>query len=165
MAPEAQLFTAPAWFSLLIVVAGLAVAYLFVQRRKRKHVLRFANLDLLDRVAPRRPGALRHVSAVLSLVALILFAVGLAGPTAQAQVPRDRATVMLVLDESLSMGATDIAPSRLDAVKAAATDFVRGVARSGEPRPGHLRGHGDRTGHPDHVARADVAGNRADEAA
>ncbi|MCP2257384.1 Ca-activated chloride channel family protein [Streptoalloteichus tenebrarius] len=123
-------FTTPHWFGLLAVVALLAVGYLLAQRHRRRRTLRFTNLALLDRVAPRRQQATRHVPAVLSLCALTLFAIGLAGPTAQARVPRDRATVMLILDESLSMGATDVQPSRLDAVKAAATEFAHGLPPS-----------------------------------
>ncbi|WP_258949757.1 VWA domain-containing protein [Lentzea californiensis] len=101
-------FATPAWFGLLAAVAALAVGY-------------------LDRVAPNRPARARHLPAALTLLALTIFTVGLAGPTAEARVPRDRATVMLVLDESLSMGATDAAPSRLDAMKVTATDFVKGL--------------------------------------
>lgn len=122
-------FASPAWFGMLVVVAALAVGYLAAQRRRRQHTLRFANLELLDRIAPRRQGPTRHLPATFTLLALTLFTIGLAGPTADAQVPRDRATVMLVLDQSLSMGATDVQPSRLDAVKVAATDFVNGLPR------------------------------------
>ncbi len=120
-------FATPYWFALLALIACHAVGHLLAQRARRRRVLRFANLDLLDRVAPRTRGWRRHIPAALSLLALTLFTIGLAGPTADAQVPRDRATVMLVLDDSLSMEATDVPPSRLDAVKAAATDFVRGL--------------------------------------
>lgn len=74
-------FTASAWFGLLAAVASLAGGYLLAQRRRCRHTLRFANFELLDRVAPRRPGAARHVPAVLSLLALTVFVVGLAGPT------------------------------------------------------------------------------------
>ncbi|WP_329791459.1 VWA domain-containing protein [Lentzea sp. DG1S-22] len=120
-------FAAPAWFGLLAAVAALAADYVLAQRRRRRHALRFANLEVLDSVAPNHPNRARHLPAAVTLLALVIFTIGLAGPTAEAQVPRDRATVMLVLDESLFMDATDVPPSRLDAVKAAATDFVKGL--------------------------------------
>ncbi|MQA16712.1 MAG: VWA domain-containing protein [Pseudonocardiaceae bacterium] len=117
-------FTAPLWFVLLGAVAALAGGYLWMQRRRRRHTLRFANLAMLEQVAPRRPGWPRHVPAALLLVALLLFTVALAGPTAETKVPRNRATVMLVIDVSLSMQATDVAPSRLAAAQQAATKFA-----------------------------------------
>lgn len=118
-------FTAPVWFALLGVVAALAAGYLVVLRRRRRSVVRFANLAMLERVAPVRPGRRRHVPIALLLAALVLFTVALAGPTAEARVPRNRATVMLVIDVSLSMQATDIEPSRLAAAQAAASAFTR----------------------------------------
>ncbi len=118
-------FAAPGWLALLGLVAAVTAGYGWSQRRRRRNILRFTNLALLDRVVPRAPGWPRHVPAALLLVALILLTVGLAGPTAQAQVPRNRATVMLVIDVSQSMRATDVAPSRLAAAQEAATRFVR----------------------------------------
>ncbi|MGH3980720.1 MAG: VWA domain-containing protein [Pseudonocardiaceae bacterium] len=117
-------FSAPVWFVLLGAVAMLLAGYLWVQRRRRRHTLRFANLAMLERVAPRRPGWSRHVPAALLLAALVLFTVALAGPTAETKVPRNRATVMLVIDVSLSMQATDIEPSRLAAAQQSATKFA-----------------------------------------
>jgi Ca-activated chloride channel homolog len=118
-------FTAPGWFGLLGVVAAVVAGYLWVQRRSRRYLLRFANLEVLDRVAPRRPGWPRHIPAVLLVVALLLLILGLAGPTADAQVPRNRATVMLAIDVSLSMQSTDVKPTRLAAAQDAAISFVR----------------------------------------
>ena len=117
-------FADPAWFAAGAVVLALAAGYLLVQRRTRRHTMRFANLDLLERVAPRRPGAWRHAGFAVVLVGLILLVIAMAGPTADAKVPRNRATVMLVIDVSLSMEATDVLPNRLDAAKEAATEFV-----------------------------------------
>ncbi len=117
-------FASPAWFVAGAGIVALAVGYLVVQRRTRKHVLRFANLDLLEKVAPRRPGRLRHLPIAVILVGMVLLVVALAGPTADVKVARNRATVMLAIDVSLSMESTDVAPNRLDAAKVAATDFV-----------------------------------------
>lgn len=120
-------FTAPLWFLLLLVVAAVLVGYLLAQRMRRKRTLRFTNLALLDRVAPRSQGWPRHLPAALIIVALVLLTVGLAGPTAEAKVPRNRATVMLVMDVSLSMEATDVRPSRLQAAQDAAILFAQGL--------------------------------------
>ena len=118
-------FSAPAWLGLLAVVAALMVGYVWVQRRTRRYLLRFANLALLEQVAPRRAGWPRHIPAALLILALMLLTVSLAGPTANAQVPRDRATVMLVIDVSLSMNSTDVTPTRLAAAQDAALSFIR----------------------------------------
>jgi Ca-activated chloride channel family protein len=120
-------FATPWWFLVLLLVAAIVVGYLLVQRRRKRHVLRFANLSVLERVAPRSPGWRRHVPAALFVAAFVLLTVGLAGPTAEAKVPRNRATVMLVLDVSNSMVATDIQPSRIKAAQASAKSFVRNM--------------------------------------
>ena len=117
-------FTSPWWFLLIVVVAALAAGYVWMQRRRRRQVLRFANLAMLERVAPKSQGWVRHVPAALLLAALVLFTVALAGPTAERKVPRNRATVMLVIDVSLSMRATDIVPSRIAAAQREATRFA-----------------------------------------
>ncbi|WP_236792379.1 VWA domain-containing protein [Amycolatopsis sp. GM8] len=123
-----QGFTTPAWFGLLAVVAALAVGYRLAQRARRRRVLRFANLALLDRVtSPETRSWARHLPAIFSLLALTIFVIALAGPTADAQVPRDRGTVVLVIDDWLSMAAADVKPSRLAAVETAASDFTRGL--------------------------------------
>lgn len=118
-------FATPWWLLLLVPVALVGVGYWWAQRRRHRAVMRFTNLELLDKVAPRTPTWRRHVPAALLAVALILLTIGLAGPTAQTKVPRNRATVFLVIDVSLSMRATDVAPSRIDAARDAASKFVR----------------------------------------
>lgn len=117
-------FTEPWWLAGLLVVAGLAGAYVLLLRRRRRDTVLFTNLELLDRVAPRRPGWWRHVPAAALLVASTLLTVALAGPQAQAKVPRNRATVVLVIDVSLSMQATDVIPNRLAAAQASAKAFA-----------------------------------------
>lgn len=117
------MFSQPWWLLLLVVVAALVAGYLLVLRRRRRDVVRFTNLELLDRVAPRRPGWYRHLPAAALIAALAVLTIALAGPQAQARVPRNRATVVLVIDVSLSMQATDVKPSRLAAAQTAAKAF------------------------------------------
>jgi Ca-activated chloride channel family protein len=117
-------FSHPWWLLLLVVVAVLAGGYVVLLRRRRRDTVRFTNLELLDRVAPKRPGWPRHVPAAALIGALAVLTIALAGPMADARVPRNRATVVLVIDVSLSMQATDVQPSRLAAAQAAAKAFA-----------------------------------------
>ena len=113
------------WF--LLAVVALAVAYVVLQRRRSKYAVRFTNLKLLDRVAPKRPQWRKHVPAGLFLAMLGLLVVGFARPTDEVQVPRERATVLVAVDVSRSMLADDVAPDRLTAAKAAAQEFVNNL--------------------------------------
>lgn len=115
----------PWWLATALLVLGLVVGYLLAQRRTRRHTIRFANFALLDRIAPRRPGGWRHLPTAVILAGFMLLTVAMAGPTTQARQPRNRATVMLAIDVSLSMQATDVTPNRLAAAQEAATQFVK----------------------------------------
>lgn len=117
-------FSDPGWLALLVAVGAVLAGYVWVQRTRLRYAMRFTQLTLLDRIAPRRPGWPRHIPAALLVVALVLLVVGLAGPTAEVRVPRNRATVMLVIDVSLSMKATDVTPTRIAAATDAATRFA-----------------------------------------
>lgn len=120
-------FASPWWFLLLLVVAAFSGGYLLLQRARRKRTLRFANLELLEKAGAKRQGMIRHLPAALLIVSMILLVVSLAGPTADQRVPRNRATVILAIDVSMSMKATDIEPSRLEAAQAAAKKFTKGL--------------------------------------
>jgi Ca-activated chloride channel homolog len=117
-------FVSPAWLLLLIVIAAVAAVYAVLQLRRKKYVARFSNVDLLASVAPRRPGWRRHLTFALLLVGLAVLTIGVAQPTAAVKVPRDRATVMIAIDVSLSMQATDVLPDRITAAKKGAKSFV-----------------------------------------
>ena len=117
-------FLSPSWLLLLIPVAVLVVAYVLLQLRRAKYVTRFSNVALLGSVAPRRPGWRRHLTFALLLIALSVLSLGVARPSAAVRVPRDRATVMMAIDVSLSMEATDVLPSRIVAAQDAAKKFV-----------------------------------------
>ncbi|GGL00245.1 VWA domain-containing protein [Nocardia jinanensis] len=120
-------FTAPVWLGFLAVILLLALGYLLAQRSKHRHMLRFSNMEQLEKVAPQRPSFWRHVPIVLLILGMVFSTIGAAGPTAEQKVPRNRATVVLVMDVSLSMEATDVSPSRLEVAQQAAKDFAEGL--------------------------------------
>lgn len=122
-----DLFMEPSRLWLLLVVVALIGIYVAVQFTRPRYTVRFSNLELLDRVAPRRPGWRRHVVAGLFLAALAVLVTAFAQPVMTVKVPRERSTVMLAIDTSLSMEATDVAPNRLEAAQQAARDFVRAL--------------------------------------
>ena len=125
-------FLAPSRLLLLAAVAALAIGYVALQVRRRHYAVRFTNLELLESVAPRRPGWRRHVAAAAVGLALIAFVVSLARPVRAEEVARKRALVVLVLDTSTSMNATDVAPSRLAAAIDNAKSFVDGLPDDAE---------------------------------
>jgi Ca-activated chloride channel family protein len=108
-----------------ILLIPLAVAgYLFVQRRRSRYAVAFTNVDLLSNLVPRTPAWRRHVPPALYLAAIGALVLALARPSMTLAVPREEATIILTMDVSGSMRATDVAPSRLAAAQKAASDFV-----------------------------------------
>lgn len=117
-------FLSPERLLILLVIPLMVAAYIFATRRKNRRGMRFTNTSMLEVVVPKQSQWRRHLAVALSLLSLITLTAAFARPKTQVDVPRERATVVLVLDASLSMQATDVAPTRLDAAKHAATDFV-----------------------------------------
>ncbi len=121
-------FLAPARLWLLVVVAGLVGAYVFAQRRRVVNTVRFTQIEMLDQIAPRRPGWRRHAIAGVQLAALSIGVLGAAQPVHRSTTrPRSAGTIMLLFDVSLSMQADDVPPNRLEAAKKAGEDFVDAV--------------------------------------
>ena len=114
-----------AWFFLfLLVVLGVVALYIIVQLARHRRMLRFANMELLETVAPTGPTQRRHLPAILLVIALVFLTVAMAGPTHDVRIPRNRAVVMLVMDVSQSMRATDVSPNRMAAAQEASKQFA-----------------------------------------
>lgn len=120
-----QEFLAPGRLWLLLAVALLVAGYLLRQRQRSSYAVRFTELPLLASVAPRAPGWRRHVGAGLLLLALTAMTTAFARPQADVPVPREQATVIVAIDTSLSMEATDVDPDRITAARESAAVFVR----------------------------------------
>ena len=120
-------FTWPLALVGLLVVPALAAAWLWWERRRRASQAAFGNPDLLPNVIDRDPGRLRALPLALLLAALAAMIVGVARPHATVSVRREEATIVLAIDTSRSMSATDVRPTRLDAARAAARVFLARV--------------------------------------
>lgn len=120
-------FLEPVRLLLLLLVLALAVGYIVLQRRRPKYALRFTELDLLASVVPKSAVWKRHVPAVLLLLALTALTTAFARPQADREVPRERATIVVALDTSISMRADDVTPDRITAAKQSAATFIDGL--------------------------------------
>jgi len=123
-------FAQPLVLVALVAVPLLLVLWLRSERRRHADAARFATLGLLPNLVPRRPGRLRYIPLGLLLFALTALIVGAARPHAYLSIPRKEATVVLAIDVSRSMTATDVKPSRLDAARAAGDAFLAKVPRT-----------------------------------
>jgi Ca-activated chloride channel homolog len=113
------------WLLMFAVVpVALLALYIAAQIRRRRRVRRYTERELLDSVAPSKAPRWRHLPTAVLLVALLSLTVALAGPTQEVRIPRNRAVIMLVVDVSQSMRATDVQPSRLAAAQQAAKHFA-----------------------------------------
>jgi Ca-activated chloride channel homolog len=117
-------FMSPNRLLILIIIPLLILAYIFASLRKNRRGMRFTNTSMLDVVVPKQSQWRRHLAVALSLLSLITLTAAFARPKTQVDVPRERATVVMVIDASQSMQATDVKPTRLDAAKQAAIEFV-----------------------------------------
>ena len=117
-------FQAPIWLLALFAVAALVALYVILQLRRKAYAARFTNVALLGSIVPKRPGWRRHLAFGVVVLGLATLVVSLAMPSTEVRVPRERATVVMAVDVSLSMKATDIQPDRFRAMQAAAKDFV-----------------------------------------
>jgi Ca-activated chloride channel homolog len=117
---------------LLLLVPIIIGFYLIILRRRKKYAVRYASLALVREAMGGRPGFRRHIPPLLLLGSLTLMLIALARPVAAITLPSQEGKVILTLDVSGSMRADDVAPSRIEAAKAAARAFV-------EKQPANVR--------------------------
>jgi Ca-activated chloride channel family protein len=117
-------FLQPWWLVSALPVLVVAGAYGWRHVRRTALAVRFSDARLLRAVAPNGWGWRRHVAATSLLLAMLALVTAMARPSIDAKVPLERATIVLAIDVSLSMQATDVAPTRIDAARDAAKTFV-----------------------------------------
>ncbi len=110
--------------TLLVLVPALGLAYVAAQRRRVRFALRYSNLLVLRSAINKQTRWHRHIPAVLVLLALAAMVVAIARPTVDLAFLRQEKIVILTIDVSASMSYKDISPSRLDAAKQAALEFL-----------------------------------------
>jgi Ca-activated chloride channel family protein len=124
-------FTWPLMLLSLLLIPVFIVIYLRVQQRRQKIVENMGSLGFMQDASGGRVGRRRHIPPTLFMVGLTILLVALARPHALVSLPGLESTVILSFDVSGSMSATDILPTRIEAAKAAARDFV-------ERQPGNV---------------------------
>ncbi len=123
-------FMWPEMLWLLLALPVLVAAYVYLMRRKKKFALRYANLAMVKDAVGASQRFRRHVPPALFLLALAAMAIAIARPAAVITLPSQHETVVLAIDVSGSMRATDVEPNRLAAAQAAARTFVEEQPRS-----------------------------------
>jgi Ca-activated chloride channel homolog len=122
-------FVTPLALLALIAIPAALLAHFQAQRRRRRYPVRYTALATLASVLPREPQWRRHVPVALFSLALAALALALARPQRTIAVPVERASVVLVTDVSRSMSADDVSPTRLDAARNAAENFLGRVPK------------------------------------
>ncbi len=117
-------FLWPEALVLLLLVPLVAVLYVWLLARRKRVAVRYANLPLIREAMGRGPGWRRHVPPLLFLLALTCMLLAVARPTAVVTLPSQHKTVVLAMDVSGSMRATDVQPNRLVAAQEAAKAFI-----------------------------------------
>ena len=122
-------FASPYLLLLFLLVPAAAMFALWLDRRRSRYAVAFTNLELLAAVVPARRPLRRWLPLLLFLLALATAAAAVARPRASISRPADQATVVLLVDVSGSMRASDVRPSRLGAAQRAMEDFVATVPK------------------------------------
>jgi Ca-activated chloride channel family protein len=117
-------FGSPGFLLFLLLLPVLVAGFVLLERRRDRGVAEWTNPALVPNLVTRQPGRRRYVPFALFLVGLALLLVGFARPQAMLNGEREGATVVLTIDVSRSMEATDVKPSRLRAARTAALAFL-----------------------------------------
>ena len=123
-------FLWPQFLWLLLALPLLVAVYVWLLRRKKKLALRYASLSIVREAMGKGPGVRRHIPPLLFLLSLAAMLMAAARPFAVVSLPSQRETIMLAMDVSGSMRATDVLPNRLVASQNAAKAFLAELPRS-----------------------------------
>ncbi|WP_421956277.1 VWA domain-containing protein [Polaromonas sp.] len=122
-------FLWPQFLWLLLVLPLLVLLYVWLLRRKKKVALRYASLSIVREAMGKGQSVRRHIPPLLFLLSLAAMLLAASRPLAVVSLPSDRQTIMLAMDVSGSMRATDVLPSRLVASQNAAKAFLAELPR------------------------------------
>jgi Ca-activated chloride channel family protein len=109
----------------LLVVPVVLALYVWMDRRRRRRAIAYSSVALLRAARPARSAWRRHVPIALVLAALAALGLASARPQLKVDVPVSASSLILALDVSGSMCATDVEPNRLSAAQAAVREFVK----------------------------------------
>jgi Ca-activated chloride channel homolog len=123
-------FLWPEFLWLLLLLPLLILLYVWLLRRKKKTALRYASLSIVREAMGKGQSFRRHIPPLLFLMSLAAMLVASARPSAVVSLPSQRETIMLAMDVSGSMRATDVLPNRLVASQNAAKAFLAELPRS-----------------------------------
>src|SRR5215470_5021870 len=121
---ERMKFLHPQILWLLLLAPALVAAYLFLLRRRKKEVVRYASVGIVKEAMGPGQRFRRHIPPLLYLLSVVAMILAMATPTALITLPSSQQTVVLAIDVSLSMGARDVDPNRLTAAQVAAKAFI-----------------------------------------
>ncbi len=124
-----MIFLWPEFLWLLLALPLLVLLYLWLMRRKKKTALRYASLSIVKEAMGPGQSIRRHIPPALFLLALAAMLIAAARPQAVVMLPSNQQTIILAMDVSGSMRATDVKPSRLEAAQAAAKAFLAELPR------------------------------------
>lgn len=122
-------FLWPQFLWLLLALPLLVLLYVWLMRRKKKLAVRYASLSIVKEAMGKGPGWRRHVPPLLLLLALAFMLLASARPVAVVALPSNQQTIILAMDVSGSMRATDVEPNRLVAAQNAAKTFLSQLPR------------------------------------
>ena len=117
-------FLWPELLWLFLLVPALVGGYFYLLRRKQQTALRYASLSMIKEAMGSGQKYRRHIPPLLFLVALIALILAIARPAAVVTLPSQHRTIILAMDVSGSMRATDVQPNRITASQNAAKAFV-----------------------------------------
>ncbi|HZE92410.1 MAG TPA: BatA domain-containing protein, partial [Rhizobacter sp.] len=123
-------FVWPVLLWLLLLVPVLVLLYLWLMHRRKKNTLQFSSLSIVKQALGKGPGWRRHVPPALLLMALTTLLLASARPAAVLTLPMQEETIILAMDVSGSMRATDVQPDRITAAQNAAKAFLNELPHS-----------------------------------